>query len=444
MNPTSSMLLPTSTAHSSSEGGNRRPKCARCRNHGMISWLKGHKRHCRFRDCVCAKCNLIAERQRIMAAQVALKRQQAAEDAIALGLRAVATGNSMHYLPPGPIFGISVTEPKGDSKDPDGDSGNSGTDCNKSSPSISSSPETAPPHSQGEISTPDALTSPTVSCGTSSSQKSKPRSLSLCSGPRQDKHESHLVTSRESLPADFRPGRLSPLEMLTRIFPTQKKAVLELVLEGCNGDLVKAIEHFLSANDALLLHQRVSSAAMSFPTCTPYTPRTLATMTMAMPDQILKSPPEPPLRVSLGSIKSAFTPLSPPAAHQNTPFASTLPQRTPVISAPVLTDGVAATMSRPSMLMSSLQRFPNTTCPFPPLTTYPLPSTYPLLFHPYQPCPPGCPQCPPRAMSTPPDEYSDPASPEGHAVQRDSRLQEAVDLSDSGSWQGSPTGKQDK
>jgi hypothetical protein len=44
--------------------------------------------------------------------QVALKRQQAAEDAIAMGLRAVATGTPMNsYLPSGPIFGIPVTEP---------------------------------------------------------------------------------------------------------------------------------------------------------------------------------------------------------------------------------------------------------------------------------------------------------------------------------------------
>ena len=43
-----------------------------------------------------------------MAAQVALKRQQAAEDAIAIGFRAVAGGSDglTACLPPGPIVGL--------------------------------------------------------------------------------------------------------------------------------------------------------------------------------------------------------------------------------------------------------------------------------------------------------------------------------------------------
>jgi hypothetical protein len=47
---------------------------------------------------------------------VALKRQQAAEDAIALGLRAMTTGQQFGYLPPGPVF-VGVSDDRSDQRD---------------------------------------------------------------------------------------------------------------------------------------------------------------------------------------------------------------------------------------------------------------------------------------------------------------------------------------
>ncbi len=44
----------------------------------------------------------------VLLEKVALKRQQAAEDAIALGIRVMATGEHRAFLPAGPILGLPI------------------------------------------------------------------------------------------------------------------------------------------------------------------------------------------------------------------------------------------------------------------------------------------------------------------------------------------------
>lgn len=45
--------------------------------------------------------------------------------------------------------------------------------------------------------------------------------------------------------------RYSAIDILARLFPNQKRNVMELVLQGCNGDALKTIDYFLSLSDNL-------------------------------------------------------------------------------------------------------------------------------------------------------------------------------------------------
>lgn len=65
--------------------------------------------------------------------------------------------------------------------------------------------------------------------------------------------QSHLLiegpSGTVSLPFSLKANR-PPLEVLKKIFPNQKPTVLELILKGCGGDLVSAVEVLLSSRSS--------------------------------------------------------------------------------------------------------------------------------------------------------------------------------------------------